>query len=267
MQVSTLTSGIEREDSALVESVSARGLWRVEIEFDRSGSYNMARDEAMARSLLADHDAPNVLRLYSWEPYAISLGFQQSDESVDHEVCRLSGIDVVRRPTGGRAVFHANELTYAVVMRTEPSSGIYAVHNAITEALLAGIRTLGPGGEALKLTGADSDIREAYSGEKLTNLACFASSARYEVTWQSRKVLGSAQRRFGDVVLQHGSVPLDGQHKMLGELLKLSSDRREAMARLLDQQTASLSDVFQRKITVEETAQCISAKFVDHICR
>src|SRR3989441_13000855 len=87
--------------------------WRIEESFDLPGTYHMARDETLARERVDDPSLPNVLRLYSWQPAAVSIGYQQSMEAVDLIACRNAGIDVVRRPTGGRAVLHANELTYA----------------------------------------------------------------------------------------------------------------------------------------------------------
>ena len=75
--------------------------WSIEEAFDRSGAEHMSRDEALARELLADPLRPSILRLYSWQPHAVSLGYQQSTDAVDSVACAKHGIDVVRRPTGG----------------------------------------------------------------------------------------------------------------------------------------------------------------------
>src|SRR5687768_11322659 len=91
--------------------------WVVLEEFDRTGAYHMQRDEELAVALRDRPTLPNVLRLYSWDPATISLGYQQSIEHVDRAACQSHGIDLVRRPTGGRAVLHKNELTYAVIWR------------------------------------------------------------------------------------------------------------------------------------------------------
>ncbi len=240
-------------------------LWRIEIELDQRGDYNMERDEALARELIEDCDAPNSLRLYSWKPWAISLGYQQSKAGIDVAACEAVGVDIVRRPTGGRAVLHANELTYAVAMRSSASDGISRIHNKIAESILLGLRQLG-NGAALTLTSGSDKIREAYSEGTLTNLACFASTARHEVTYRGRKVMGSAQRRFGDVVLQHGSIPLGPEHLKLPDFLKLEDARRAAMQRLLSKETATLSEVFGRTIGVAESADCVARHFVEHIC-
>jgi lipoyl(octanoyl) transferase len=240
-------------------------LWRIEVELDCPGLYNMERDEEITRDLIEHEESPNCLRLYSWKPWALSVGYQQSKESIDAEACRKAGIDLVRRPTGGRAVLHANELTYAVAMRSDASDGIADLHNKIALAILHGLRELG-NGEELMITSGSGKIRDAYTAGELTNLACFASIARHEVTFRGRKIMGSAQRRFGGVVLQHGSIPLGPEHLRLPEFMAISDDRKAAMSRLLGKETATLSDVFGRTIGVEEAADCVARHFVEHIC-
>ena len=247
--------------------------WLFEEDFNMSGEHHMNRDEALAHeridqpNIADDARLPNVLRLYSWSPYSVSIGFQQKMESVDLAACREAEIDVVRRPTGGRAVLHAEELTYAVIMRASPEQGIYAAHNMIIEALLASLAGLGPEFENMKITGrsTDSNFRAVYQPGTLTNAACFASSARHEVTYQGRKVIGSAQRRFGDVLLQHGSILLSGEHLRLPDFLTLSVEDRIRMRQILERETATLSDVFGRTIYPEEAANSVKARFTRHI--
>ncbi len=226
----------------------------------------MEREEALARERLTDPTLPNVLRLYTWQPHAVSIGYQQKMESVDVEACQAAGVDVVRRPTGGRAVLHANELTYGVVLRAEVSLGIYAVHNFIIEALLASLEGLGAEYSSMEITGRTTakPFNEIYSAGTLTNEACFASSARHEVTYHGRKVIGSAQRRFGEVVLQHGSILLTNDHLRLTEFLALPEAGRARMRELLMRETATLSDVFQRPISADEAADSIQERFVTH---
>ena len=240
--------------------------WMIEQDYECTGRYHMERDEALALERAGHAALPNVLRLYSWQPSAVSIGFQQKMESVDLEACQKAGIDVVRRPTGGRAVLHANELTYAAIVRVRPESGIYATHNHIIEALLASLADLGPEYLTMTLTERHSErnFREVYKAGALTNAACFASSARHEVTFQGRKVIGSAQRRFGEVILQHGSILLCGDHLKLPDLLVLPDEQRAAMHALLRNETATLSDVFGRPIIAQEAATSIRNGFAKH---
>jgi len=234
-------------------------VWIIEEDFEHPGTHHMERDEALARELIQDPDLPNVVRLYSWQPFGVSIGYQQRMESIDIDACKKAEIDVVRRPTGGRAVLHANELTYAVVMKADSKEGIYAAHNRIVTTLVDAIRILGDEGKELEIT-AHSDgrnIRNAYTEGTLTNVACFTSAARHEVTWHGRKVIGSAQRRFGDVLLQHGSILLADDHLRLPDLLAISDAERIKMSEMLINETATLSDVFGRKIGIQECAEAI----------
>jgi lipoate-protein ligase A len=237
--------------------------WIIEDAFEQTGAEHMGRDEQLARELIADPTRPNTFRLYSWCPHAVSIGYQQSMDAVDLEACAKHGVDVVRRPTGGRAVLHANELTYAVIMRCE--GGIYQTHNTIVDALL---RSFEPLGASLDITSRSSDanFKSTYAAGTLTNAACFASSARHEATHNGRKVIGSAQRRFGEVVLQHGSILLTNDHLLLPDLLRLSDDHRIRMLALLERETASLSQVCGRPISIEESAAALRERFVSEIC-
>jgi len=143
-----------------------------------------------------------VLRLYRWTPPALSLGFSQPFEAADAAFCSAHGVDVVRRPTGGRAVLHHLELTYAVLapLGAGPfTHDLQAAYAAICRALVAGLGALGvpaelsgrPEGELVKPTQA---------------IPCFVGPAAGEVVADGRKLVGSAMRRVGDSILQHGSI-------------------------------------------------------------
>lgn len=173
---------------------------------------------------------------------------------------RANGIDVVRRPTGGRAVYHAEELTYAVIQRFEPSQGVYAVHNAIIELLVDALRPLTGGKLQLTSNEAGKTTREVYKEGLATNIACFASISRHEVTYEGKKVIGSAQRRFGNAVLQHGSILLGDEHLRLPEFLKIDDQAKTRMKELLKKETATLSEICRRGLTAEEVADVIISR-------
>lgn len=241
-------------------SIFANNNFLTELSFDMPGAYHMGRDLELAEKLRDDPNASNILRFYSWKPYCISIGYQQDESSIDKDVCRNAGVDIVRRPTGGRAVYHAEELTYAVIMRFAPGEGIYAVHNKIAESLLELLqpicnnelelsspvklnivgRTLSPP------VSSTPSIREAYKPGTLTNIACFTSTARYEITWRGKKVVGSAQRRFGNAVLQHGSILLGDEHLRLPEFLKISDEEKIQMREMLKAESATVSEICKR---------------------
>lgn len=247
-----------------MSTVSTEEGWQVLEEFDRSGEHQMRRDEELALERTTRTELPNILRLYSWQPAAVSLGYQQSIASVDLEACSSRGIDVVRRPTGGRAVLHMNELTYAVIWRVPFEIGINASHNMIVEALVRSLSVAGA--SALKVSDPRASIKDDYREGSLSNAACFLSTSRHEVTFDGKKTIGSAQRRFGEVLLQHGSILLNHDHLLLPELLALPKDEKGRMRQLLERQTSDLSQVFGRGISVKDAANSVSATFVKHIC-
>lgn len=177
-----------------------------------SGSFNMEFDMRLMQSLV-DGSFTRVFgtgsclwRFYSWSPAAVSLGRNQDPAEIDQARCSADGIDVVVRPTGGRAVFHADELTYSFFAVTEePNEAIYRlVHEAIARALAhAGVPT--------DFCRSQPDFRKRYASAEA--VPCFTASARYELQVEGRKIVGSAQRRRGDAILQHGSMPLTPRHR------------------------------------------------------
>lgn len=255
-------------ENTVTQGNDPRSEWRVEEAFDRNGSEQMLRDEELARAFSNDRSLPPVLRLYSWKPACLSIGFQQTMDRIDLDACAAHGIDVVRRPTGGRAVLHRNEITYSVILHEEERTSIAQMHYRIAEALLYSLQSLGEEAKQLVLTGPGSDagFRATYSGDRVTNVACFASTARNEITCFGRKVVGSAQRRFGTTVLQHGSILLNEDHLLLPDLLVLTEERREQMRQMLKRDTISLSEVMGRPVSIEEVASCLKQEFVRHIC-
>jgi lipoate-protein ligase A len=148
--------------------------------------------------------APFTLRFYTWRVPTVSLGYMQPwRQGVDAKLARRLGVDLVRRPTGGRAVLHSDELTYSLVGPSEHgplAGGVVETYRRVAEGLCAGLRQLG----------ADVDVvRPVGRGERRGRTgACFSSRSRYELTHHNRKLVGSAQRRSDGRVLQHGSMPL-----------------------------------------------------------
>ena len=194
--------------------------WALLVDGPATGAANMARDRELLDDLVAGR-RPATLRFYSWNPACISLGLGQSEEILDMEAVRAAGLDVVRRPTGGQALLHDRELTYSVVAsQQDPVVGgtLMQSYHAISEALLAGLATLGIRGE-----GAPCEPRPA-SG--LTPI-CFASASAEEVLVGGRKLIASAQWRSRGAFLQHGSLLLQDRQGDLPGLMR-DSRAREA---------------------------------------
>jgi lipoate-protein ligase A len=208
----------------------APAVWRLVIEdAPRSGAANMAIDQAIAEACAAGASLP-TLRFYQWQPPAISLGRHQPNADIDHAAAAAKGYEIVRRPTGGRAILHTDEWTYSVAARLDEerlAGGVMDAYLSISNALLAGLQRLGvPAHKAPATNRAGSDV----------SAACFEVPSAYEITANGRKLIGSAQSRRAGYVLQHGSLPLYGDITRLIDVLALDpaaagSLRAELLAR------------------------------------
>jgi lipoate-protein ligase A len=179
--------------------------WRLLVTEPCDGATNMAIDEALWRGRQAG-TAPPTLRFYGWAPPTVSLGYGQPlDHEVDHAVRRALGVGLVRRPTGGSAIYHdgpARELTYSVAATNDDLAigvDLLASYRWIARALARGLRTLG----------ARVEIVERRREYGPVPAFCFARTGTYELEVDGRKIVGSAQRRHGKSFLQHGSILLD----------------------------------------------------------
>lgn len=175
------------------------------------GAWNMAVDEALFRRSEEDGASGPVLRLYSWAPACLSLGHHQSfHETCDPGYCASRGFEVVRRPTGGKAVLHDDEVTYSVVGRMDrpPFAGLSLIetYGLIAEALAEGLRRTGLEVSLSQRQGSVSPAGGA---------PCFLVPSEKEITASGRKVVGSAQRRGQHAFLQHGAVPLHLDYEAL----------------------------------------------------
>lgn len=180
--------------------------WRLLQTKPATAAWNMALDEALLEAV-ANRDSPPLLRLYRWQPAAVSLGyFQRGSDVVNLDVCQRLGLDVVRRGTGGRAVLHDREVTYAVIAREGTPrfpgtiNGNYQVIAAALHALLCSygleVTAAGPARPQTGASGAEQS-------------ACFTAPASFEQVYRGCKLTGSAQKRQHGAFLQHGSIPVD----------------------------------------------------------
>ena len=182
------------------------------------GPTNMGVDEALAR-LCRDHP---VLRLYGWDGSALSIGYFQRAGEIDLAACRKSSIRLVRRPTGGRAVLHQQDVTYSVVLplrRPWTECSIPESYRRINACLQRGLGRLG-----LLASVTSGPAHAPYPPSPF----CFSAVARHELLVDGKKVVGSAQRRFPTALLQQGAILLDFDPSSLLALLR--PDQREAAA-------------------------------------
>lgn len=223
----------------------------------------MAMDMAMTMAA-AEGRAPATLRVYGWQPPAISLGYHQSEEDVDIERCRHHGIDVVLRPTGGRAILHANELTYAVSV--PPGSPFFAddIRSVYERLSLCLVRSL-------QLLHVDVDFERAkktpkdFSRGELSTL-CYASSVQHEIAIGRRKLVGSAQRRINGAVLQHGSILIGDDHLDIALYLAAKDDSwRQRVRQYMQKNTVSLNEVSAQPLTYDHVARALKHGFAEEL--
>ena len=170
----------------------------------RPGGENMAIDQALLEE--ADQSGAAFLRLYRWDPPCLSFGRNEpAARRYDRDLLERRGLAVVRRPTGGRAVWHEHEVTYAVAAPVALFGSLRQSYCAIHERLAAALRSLG----------VDATLAPYRPPVRLSAGPCFSSPVGGEVLINGRKVIGSAQVRHGAALLQHGSILLDGSQDVV----------------------------------------------------
>jgi lipoyl(octanoyl) transferase len=189
--------------------------WRLLLDPAAPGAWNMAVDELLLDGV-DQATAPPTLRFYQWRPACLSLGYFQSFDVVDLPGCRRQGIDIVRRPTGGRAILHDAEVTYSVALPASVlghDAGILPSYHRLSLALSDGLRELG-----VKSTLAPESAAPA---RILSGPVCFDSPSAHEILLNGRKLVGSAQVRRNRALLQHGSIVLEPRVQALLGCLRL----------------------------------------------
>lgn len=216
---------------------------------------NMAVDEAILDAV-GRGDQPPTLRLYAWNPACLSLGVGQKASDADDSQIMLQGWNVVRRPTGGRAILHTDELTYSV---TVPSGHPWAALDIVTSyrQISAGLM------RAVESLGADPHAeRRSEPSPARPGPVCFEVPSHYEITVDGRKLIGSAQVRRRHGLLQHGSLPLYGDLARICDALAYPDDDARELARVqVRQRAVTLSEALGRNMTWQQAADAIAAAF------
>jgi lipoate-protein ligase A len=231
--------------------------WRLLRHPTSHGDWNMAVDEALLERVIAGQSAP-VLRLYAWQPACLSLGQAQPAADVDREQLASQGWELVRRPTGGRAILHVDELTYAVIAPV----GEPRVKGTLLESYLKLSQALKA---ALALLGLDVNAREdagAAQAARSRNPVCFEETSSYEILFKDKKILGSAQARRGNAFLQHGALPLNGNMARITQVLAFPDETlRQAAAEKLLARATTLESALGRAVAWEDAALAFEQGF------
>lgn len=223
--------------------------WRLLTTGYTDGFQNMAIDEAILIACKRGLVPPTV-RFYGWSPPALSLGYLQKVEGrIDLKACRRLGIDVVRRPTGGGAVLHDQELTYSLVCPEDHPlfpPDVLGTYKVISSWLIEGFRSLGLEAQLVSFREKQPSIGEPQA--RRAPAVCFSASSWYEIAIQGRKVCGSAQRRIPGAFLQHGSILLDFDPEKLSQLFIPKAGGRERMLAKLHRSVTSLNEHLEERI-------------------
>ncbi len=193
--------------------------WRLIVDPPASGERNMEIDTRLLHE--ATQDALPTLRLYQWSRPTLSVGYAQPLDEIDTDAAERMQVSIVRRPTGGRAVYHHKEVTYAVAI------GEGANHyGSLREIYMLAEKAVE---DALRELGVPVDL-EPRQATGLRSACCFSSRTRHEITVRGKKVVGSAQRRIRGGALQHGSVILSIDKKRYLSLMRFKNEaeRNEA---------------------------------------
>ena len=224
-----------------------------------SGEYNMSFDIQLAEEC---KDNELFFRLYRWNPYTISLGANQTTDDIDLEKTKRDGIDVVKRPTGGRAIFHSEELTYSVIVPLSFGLLPKEIYRSVSEALVVGLLKYD---NRLNQTALESvqpnfpEILKSTSGS-----ICFASAAKNEIKFSGKKLIGSAQKKMKNVVLQHGSILCGTKHKELLNYLTLPNELKSEIIDEMDEKTIEIETILNEKVDYKRLRNCLTLGFEEY---
>lgn len=220
--------------------------WRLILDGPGSGEWNMAVDQALLESRAAG--GMPTLRLYRWKAPTVSVGRFQRIDDVDLALCAERGIDVVRRPTGGRGVLHDDEVTYSVTMSAADGlpRGTAASYRVLSGALA----------EAYRRLGIDAELTLRPRGEPATG-ACYLHTTPADLSLGAAKLSGSAQVWLGDACLQHGSIVISRDTALEAAVFRLDARSAER----LRHETATLASTLGNRPSVHDVVEALKAAF------
>jgi lipoate-protein ligase A len=203
----------------------------------------MASDQAMLD--VAESEGRSLLRLYTWEPACLSFGRNEAAlRRYDRERIAALGLDVVRRPTGGRAVWHSGELTYAVAAPLGRYGSLAEAYCRIHTMLAVALRRIG----------AEVSLAPRRTRPSALHGACFADPVGGEIVARGRKLVGSAQLRQGNAFLQHGSILITGSQETVALVSRTPSPTGGEI---------TLEEILGGRVAREEVAEAIRVVATD----
>ncbi len=233
--------------------------WRVIDSGFNNGKMNMEIDVQLAESCDPDEA---VLRFYRWSPYCISLGANQKLEEINIEKAYRDKIDVVFRPTGGRAILHSEELTYSIVYPIDENISVRNIYHKINLALIKGLINYDSSLSSLEMENIQPDFPSFYK-EQLATL-CFAIPAKSEIKYAGKKIVGSAQKKMKHALLQHGSILCGDYHLNIIEYLNLPKENASLIKEELAAKTTNLQAILKTEINYTALTESLIRGFLEH---
>ncbi len=233
--------------------------WRFINTGENTGKFNMAFDLLLTKVCRPDEA---FLRLYKWKPYCISLGANQLPQSINSSKAISNNIDIVTRPTGGRAILHSEEITYSVVLPLNIDTSVRNIYHEVNVALKLGLGKYEPELESIELEGAQPNFQSFYKEEK--SAVCFAVPAKSELKYAGKKLVGSAQRKLGNIVLQHGSVLCGSYHKNIIDYLNLPESKYNSVKSDIENTTIELDSIIKKDVNYSRLADSLLSGFEDY---
>lgn len=231
--------------------------WRILNSGKCGSAENMAIDEAIMNGIIRRTSLPTI-RFYGWQTPTASCGYNQiAKNEVDFQALQKYGFGFVRRPTGGRLVLHNQEVTYAVIA---PIAGKLAGN--VTESYSEISRALAMGFKILEIEVELEKGNLSSDHQRQDANPCFASSSRYELAYQNKKIVGSAQVRKGGVLLQHGSILLNyNQSKLAYIIPEFAEKDRNQLAAYLSQKTIAINEILKQPVSYDEAVLALTVGF------
>ncbi len=217
--------------------------------------FNMAVDSHLF-SLCEAGCQDAFLRLYQWEPPAISLGMLEKTDGLDLDRIRQDGIRVVRRPTGGRMVLHKGDLTYSVILPKTQEEAFKDVYGRIANCIAHGLERIGITCHV---------ERGKYEARRSRLMPCFVSTSQFEITCQGKKIVGSAQKIGRKSILQHGSIPIDRSYLEIVNYLVCDEGTRHLLRSKLETNTMSIEEICGERLKVRSVADALLQGFVENL--
>lgn len=223
-----------------------------------NAAFNMAADLRLFS--LCETSSGLYIRLYSWKKPCITLGFGQNPQkTLDLKAVRDDRIEWIKRPTGGRAVLHDQDITYSCIFSTSLAGmgkTLSETYRIISDCLLAGL-----GAAGIDCRAHDSGIDVGMSRSQV-KLPCFLSPNRAEIMFGGRKLVGSAQKRSARAVLQHGSIPLTNRYRLLPQYLDISKEERLIQKHMLERKSVCIEEI-RKDIDEKQFRQCLLQGFCE----